>query len=414
MNGSLVPRDELTNLGARSNTSDNALGGAQNNKNARGGETGFDRALQVGQDKSEVALRGLADSTGGSLIRNTNDLGAGLERIDREMRSYYLMSYRPKDEQLDGRFHKIVVSVKRPDLTVRARDGYFAIPAAYESLSFAEFQLLQQVEKAGAATKMPVFLRAGGFQQGPRQYRVPVVVEIPSTAVQFNTSKGKHSARLQVLGLVRDSTGNFVKRFGEPVQMDLSDSEFNAMKNATVRFVNQVQLSSAGDYSFEVLVKDLLSGSVTNSQQALHLGMPQPELGLSSILLAKELYRTSDSSDQFLTVQGVRIMPSAVCQFRNGDDMVFYLDMYNPQTDAGKKSDISIELNFTHDGHPVNVGLPHFQLKDSPADGFPRITFCRFLHLTGLQPGSYNLVINVKDRLAGKEARGETRFEVVN
>ena len=415
MNGSLVPRDELTNLGARSNTSDNALGGGQNNKNARGGETGFDRALQVGQDKSEVALRGLSNSTGGALIRNTNDLGVGLERIDREMRTYYLLSYHPKYDELDGRFHKIVVSLKKPDLTVRARDGYFAIPAGYESLTSGEYQLLQQAGKTGGSAKIPLFLRVGGFQQGPRQYRVPVVVEMPSTAIRFDANKGKHSARLQVLGLVRDSGGNFVKRFGDPVQMDVSDSEYDALKAANVRFVNQVELSAGGDYSFEVLVKDLLSGAITNSQQTLHLGQAEPALGLSSILLARELYKTSDTSDPFLMVQGVKLMPSAICQFRNADDMIFYFDIYNPQTDLEKKrSDISIELSFLRDGQVVNAGLPHFQVNDSPGDAFPRITFCRFLHLTGLRPGSYSLVITVKDRLGNKTTSGEAAFSVVN
>jgi hypothetical protein len=196
--------------------------------------------------------------------------------------------------------------------------------------------------------------------------------------------------------------------------MDVSDSEYGALKAATVRFVNQVQISAEGDYSIEVLVKDLLSGAVTNSQQTLHLGRSGPVLGISTILLAKELFRTADTSDHFLTVQGVRIMPSAVCQFRNGDDMIFYFDIYGPQTNAGRKSDISIDLAFMRDGKSVDVGLPHFQLTDSPGDGFPRITFCRFLHLAGLQPGNYSLVINVKDRLANGEVRGETAFAVVN
>jgi len=62
----------------------------------------------------------------------------------------------------------------------------------------------------------------------------------------------------------------------------------------------------------------------------------------------------------------------------------------------------------------VNAGLPHFQLKDSPGDGFPRITFCRFLHLAGLRPGNYSLAINVKDQLANKVVRGDTAFVIVN
>ena len=101
---------------------------------------------------SAARLRHVANETGGFLIRNTNDLGIGLERIDQEMRSYYLLSYRPKNEKLDGQFRQIRVGLKKPGLTVRARTGYYALPAEYE--------LLTPEEAAGAA-KMSVGARCG-------------------------------------------------------------------------------------------------------------------------------------------------------------------------------------------------------------------------------------------------------------
>jgi len=408
LNGALVPRDELTAAAANSQES---------RMTAHGGETGFDRASQVGADLREGPLRGLASSTGGILIRNTNDLGAGLDRIDQETRSYYILSYSPKDEKLDGRFRQIRVAVKRPDLTVRARSGYYAMPAGYELLSPVELQLIEQAAKTAPAAKFPLFLHAGSFQQGTRLFRIPVVVEIPYASIQFDADRDKHSARLQILGLVRDRAGNMVRQFGEPVVMSLSNAQYSAVKSGTISLMNQVQLSTPGDLSVEVLVKDVASGRVSSTKQTVHLERPDTSLGLSSILLAsdRELYRTSDTADQFLTVQGVRITPSAACQFRNGDNMIFYFDIYNPSVNSeNKKSDISIALAFVREGTAVNAGLPRFHLNEAPGGVIPHLTFSKFLRLTGLQPGNYSMVFEVKDGVGNQSARGEAAFKVIN
>jgi VWFA-related protein len=405
LNGALVPRDDLTAAAAAPQ---------RNRITGYGGETNFDRTLEGGQDVREGPLRGLANATGGLLIRNTNDLGAALERIDRETRSHYVLSYSPKNENLDGRFREIRVNVKRPDLVVRSRSGYYAMPAGYDMLSPAEFQLIGQAAKTDPG-KMPLFIRAGGFHEG-RRFRVPVVVEVPYSAVQFKADKGKYSAQLQVLGLVRDNAGRIVQRFGEPVQMSLTDAQYGAMKVGTISMMDDVRITTGGDYSVEVLVKDLASGALSDKQQTLHLESTAA-FGISSVLLAgdRELYKASDSSDQFLTVKGVRIVPSASCQFRNGDNMIFYVDIYNPGIDAARKSsDLSIGLSFVRDGKAVNAGLPSFHVTDAPDPSTSRITFCRFLHLNGLAPGEYRLVVNVKDALGNRSTQEEAPFRVLN
>ena len=270
--------------------------------------------------------------------------------------------------------------------------------------------------KADPAAKFPLFVRAGGFQQGKNEYRVAVVIEVPYSSVRFDVNKGTHSARLLVLGIVRDPAGNLVRRFGSPVQMNLTDAQYNTVRAGTISLTNQVRLP-IGDYSVEVFVKDELASNTSHGRQDLYLGQMENSFGLSSVLLAsdRELYKTSDKDDQFLTVQGVKILPSAACQFRNGDNMIFYLDVYNPQVDKEKKkTDISIEVQFEREGQPINSGVPPFQLTESPVGSIPRVTFCRFLRLSGLKPGSYSLVVSVKDRAANQSARREAQFAVLN
>ena len=91
-------------------------------------------ARDIGATFADIALDAegavsMAETSGGFAIRNTNDLGAGLQRISRESRSYYLVGYVPQNDRADGRFRQIEVKVKRPDVRVRARKGYYAVDA---------------------------------------------------------------------------------------------------------------------------------------------------------------------------------------------------------------------------------------------------------------------------------------------
>ena len=57
-------------------------------------------------------------------MRNTNDLGGGLDRIAEESRVFYLLGFYPPEGKSEREWRKLKVEVKRPGLTVRARRGY--------------------------------------------------------------------------------------------------------------------------------------------------------------------------------------------------------------------------------------------------------------------------------------------------
>jgi VWFA-related protein len=71
-------------------------------------------------------MRDLASSTDGFPVFDTNDFDRGVRRIVDDMSSYYLLGYYSTNAKLDGRFRKITVRVKRPGVSVRARNGYLA------------------------------------------------------------------------------------------------------------------------------------------------------------------------------------------------------------------------------------------------------------------------------------------------
>jgi len=83
----------------------------------------------ISGDPNADVLSSLAIDTGGEMIMNRNDLKPGIDIIARAAGTYYVLGYAPT-RPMDGKYHGITVKVTRPDVTVRARKGYVAVPGA--------------------------------------------------------------------------------------------------------------------------------------------------------------------------------------------------------------------------------------------------------------------------------------------
>ena len=87
-----------------------------------------DTAETSGRANVQESVRDLAESTGGFLIGDSNDLRVPLRHVNEEISSYYEVSFNPGIQTYDGSFRKIAVTANRKDLVIHARNGYFALP----------------------------------------------------------------------------------------------------------------------------------------------------------------------------------------------------------------------------------------------------------------------------------------------
>ena len=85
----------------------------------------FDGVRRV-RSKPSANLRKLAQETGGGFfeLQKTADLNTTFTRVIQELHSQYAMAFVP--ERLDGKLHKLVVRLKKPGMTARARQSYIA------------------------------------------------------------------------------------------------------------------------------------------------------------------------------------------------------------------------------------------------------------------------------------------------
>src|SRR5262249_30413119 len=88
----------------------------------------------ISTDDSGLILRGdkvrkqLPDATGGRAFFpfKMKDIKNSFSAIEDELRSQYIVSYRPADFNPDGRYRSIEITALKKDLQVRARKGYYA------------------------------------------------------------------------------------------------------------------------------------------------------------------------------------------------------------------------------------------------------------------------------------------------
>jgi len=135
-------------------------------ENTSGGAT---RTPEVGPsmtiNSTQDTMRTLAERTGGHAYYNANDIQNSIRRAVDDTRATYQLAYVPTHNKWDGKFHEIKVKVKRPDVRVRHRKGYFALSdvpndpklrevtlqaAAWSPLESTSLTLSVRVERAQA------------------------------------------------------------------------------------------------------------------------------------------------------------------------------------------------------------------------------------------------------------------------
>ena len=77
-------------------------------------------------------MRAIAETTGGRAFFpvKIEDVALDFASIEEELRSQYLLEYRPANFKQDGSFRTIYLQANDPRYHVRAHTGYFAPKAA--------------------------------------------------------------------------------------------------------------------------------------------------------------------------------------------------------------------------------------------------------------------------------------------
>ena len=406
--GALVPTSALSAISAATNQESRIRAGA--------GESVFDISRQEGLNRQQDLLYRISGDTGGQFIKNTNDFAGGLDRIDTEIRSRYTLAYRSTDPNFDGSFRKVKIEVRRPDVSVVARPGYYAIPPdQVVPLSPDDRKFLATFPTMEAHSTLPLSLELNSFRSQQGFYIVPLSFEIPPEAVTFDNKEGKQRLELDVLGLVRgENEDKILSRLGGNFDVTMTPEQYQSILNDKIFYRQDMELQP-GTYTIDLLVKDRLSGKVAAKREKLVLPVADSAFSVTGAVLSRHagpFTQPLSGPGDVLSTGNVQIRPSPSREFHAADNLIIFFKLYNAATapDTGKAL-VRVTVTLMREGKLATKPVD-YELTETISEPVPHLTFAKFIKLTGLQTGKYTAVIETRDMVQQKVTKQEVPFVI--
>lgn len=406
--GSLVPGSALSGISAETTQEQRIRAGA--------GESVFDITRHEGLDRQQDLLYRISGDTGGQLIKNTNDIALGLNRIDDEVRSRYTLAYRSTDSNFDGSFRKVKIEIRGSDANVLARPGYNAIPPnQIMPFSPAERKLLADFAATAAHPTLPMSMQLNSFRSQQGSYTVPLSFEIPPSALQFQRQGDKQRLQLDVLGVVRvEGEDRILSRLGGNFDVSLTAQQYESILNDKIFYRQDMQLE-AGAYTVDLIVKDRMSGKIAAKRERLLLPVADTEFSATEAVLsrhAEPVKQPASASGDVLGESNVLIRPSPSREFRNTDNLIIFFNLYNaaPAADTGKPI-VRVTVMLRKDGKLATKPVD-YEVSETVTEPVPHLPFAKFIKLTGMVPGKYSAVIESRDMVQKKLVKQEAWFTI--
>lgn len=409
--GALVPGSPLGGVSGLTNQ--------EQRIQAVSGETVFDNVRQEGQSREYDILYRISGDTGGRLLRNNNDIGQGLERINQEIHSRYTLAYRSTNQNFDGSFRKVKIEVRRPDVQISSRSGYYAIaPEEIVLLSPSDKKLLAEFSTAEAKPGMPVFVSLTPFRTGDGLYTVPVAIELPPSAVKFGSKGDQRTLQLEVLGVLKATPDRMLSRLGGSFDVNLTAGDYASILSNNIFYRQDLQLA-AGEYTLDLIVRDKQSGKTTARREQFALPEPDAEFATTPVVLSRYVEPASELPPDPADFPNVfvhrkqLIRPSAARQFRTTDNLIMFLGVYNPanSSDTGAPM-VRVTVRLFKDGQPATKPFDYV-LTEIYKQPVPHLKFAEYIRLANLAPGGYQVMIETKDMVTRKFTKQEAAFEIV-
>src|SRR5215510_14102888 len=373
-------------------------GGDASRASARGVSAFSGRGVNQQFDQlfaSQDTLQTLAADTGGKAFTDSNDFGAAFTQVQRDTSSYYLIGYSSTNAQKDGRFRRISVRVKRADLRVEARPGYYADrDFAHTNRQDRERQLEEQISAPVSATDLPVVVSSGWFRLAADRYYVPMSVAVSGAPLQEAPAKGT----LDVLGLIRDEQGRPVGRMRET--LDIAGDGAGG-RSRQVLYQSGLTLPP-GRFSVKVVVRENAGGAMGSFESGVFVpDLKQAPVKVSSVTLSTMVRPVAARrrSDSPLVREGVELVPSLSHVVDRDGKMYLYYEVYDPAAASGKPS-LKTSLSFYRG--PVKVfETPLVERSEIDAADRHAALFQFEVPASQFQPGLYTCQVNIIDDVAG-------------
>jgi hypothetical protein len=354
----------------------------------------------------------VASDSGGFTVRNTNDLGSGIQRIANETRVYYLLGYIPSNNTRDGKFRKIQVKLAASKgREVRARKGYFAPTESGTSALTAKKGVDPAIQSAldspwsldGIPLRMTHFV---GDEKSLGKAAVLVTAEVDIRGLEFEESEGRSLGDLQFLLVVAHRASGEFFRYDQGVSMKLQPQTRERYNRFWFPITRDFELKS-GDYQAKIVVRDTRSKRVGTVIHEFEV----PPLG--TLRASTPVLSDTQQNPNAVVAEGLpggRLVALARREFAAGSDLLCQFEVYGAKPDekSGMPKVVQGYLVRRPDGSIFTSMEPSVINPTS----LGKVTRLFGFRLTDAAPGDYEILMTIRDDLAGQSIEIREPFSV--
>jgi len=371
----------------------------------------FQRQLATPDDlripKDEIAvikrnelknLKYLAEDTGGSSFQGATKFERFQKYLNRDIASYYVLSYYPKRKKADGKYHKIKVKVKRPGIKIKFRKGYFDYkPEHIESLTFASASTNPDLFK-----QIDFQARTVPFIKGKDKYILWINMALPVQGLILGDDPNKEQKIVKVNFWVDDPQDKNAINARVDIPIDLSPSSRAKLKN--IRYFGYNTCSQElklkhGQYRMIYVVYDQDSDHVGTVEQVLEVpDLKGSEAGgiINAVFgrLVKSERRGRSFSisqeDAILQVGDFKFYPMGSNQFNANENVSLFLQVNMKD----EKVKLDPQLVLLQNGR-IHGNIPFETIKESWNKKAKIRNIIYKLNFVNFSPGGYILDIRL-------------------
>ena len=299
---------------------------------------------------TQETLDTLAADTGGKALLDSNDLTLGMTQIQRDISSYYMLTYASGNAAEDGKYRRIQVKLapKLGDLRAKLdyRQGYYA-PTTFAKMTGTnkEAQLQEALESDNPVTDLQIAVEVDYFRLAKSKYFVPISVRIPGSALSFRNKGAKAATEMDFIGEILDAHGKQASVVRDTIPLKVTTTTAGEVARKQIQYDTGFTLAP-GKYKLKFVARENGEGKAGTFESPFVV----PDLGsgnalrLSSVILSNQVQAVKEqiagaknskkllAEDPLIDDSGDKIMPNVTRVFRPAQKMSVYLELYDPGT----------------------------------------------------------------------------------
>jgi VWFA-related protein len=345
----------------------------------------------------------LAVDTGGFAMTNSNDFARGMLRIDRASRAYYLVGFSIGGVKRDGKFHELKVEVDRPGARVVARKGYYAPsdePAPKLPADALDPEIRTAVDSPFDADSIP--LRMSSYVLGAEggEMAVLLTADVDPGGLSLAWNGERYEGTLSTFLLVSSRDTGETWHRERDLELSLPTPLYQQIQERWLPLLRDFRFAP-GTYQARLLVRDGPTGRVGTVRHEFEV--PAPDSFRVSTPILTDVVQPGEEG------AGPRPIPLARQRFQPGGTLYYAFEVFGAQPGISGAPEVQTGYRVESLDGQVIGSQPTAVLPPGPGGTLSQMYA---LNVTGMTPGHYLIVLQVRDQITGRTLERADSFEI--